>query len=212
MQHTYRLKAKEVNNTKGSTTPIEVPIEGTTIKSLKHGKICHDRVCVRVCLDVPAGFLAWCLGGQCSCGASTWWRQPSYTPWHWHPARCTLWKRWWHQTNLHPEEAVPKIHLQIEKLESGKRRRGGKREREATLTSSMTRNSWLGVSSTSINWMMLGCRTLRSTATSFSIRCSCWHTDTVPVLMLTATPSHHVAQGKYVLITFRCRKHNSSSL
>lgn len=49
-------------------------------------------------------------------------------------------------------------------------RRG--RWRGGTLTSSMTKNSWLGVSSTSINWMMLGCRTLRNTATSFSIRCS----------------------------------------
>lgn len=54
-----------------------------------------------------------------------------------------------------------------------KRKRGG-----STLTSSMTRNSWVGVSSTSINWMMLGCRTLRSTATSFSIRCSCSHKNT----------------------------------
>lgn len=56
-----------------------------------------------------------------------------------------------------------------QEVETGNRRR---KWRGGTLTSSITKNSWLGVSSTSINWMMLGCRTLRNTATSFSIRCS----------------------------------------
>lgn len=61
--------------------------------------------------------------------------------------------------------------------EEAERNRRRRRRRRGTLTSSMTRNSWLGVSSTSISWMMLGCRTRRSTATSFSIRCSCSHTQ-----------------------------------
>ncbi len=41
-----------------------------------------------------------------------------------------------------------------------------------TLTSSITRYSSEEVSTSSINMMMLGCFTFRSTATSFSMRCS----------------------------------------
>lgn len=41
-----------------------------------------------------------------------------------------------------------------------------------TFTSSITRYSSEGVSTSSINMMMLGCFTFRSTATSFSMRCS----------------------------------------
>lgn len=158
-----------------------------------------------VCACVPAGSLVWCLGGRCSSCAGIWWLRPGWTPWRWRRARCTLWRRWWRRTDRHPEGGREReknnrsSHASNIFLCSQWRRQKGveRRRGRSTLTSSMTRNSWEGVSSTSINSMMLGCRTLRNTATSFSIRCSCSHTHTATLIMMKHR--HHQVKSNTLL-------------
>lgn len=104
-QYTYRLKAKQVNDNKRFYCTVKQHFVFKIVKNNLMNLIAgiYLCVCVCVCARVPAGSLVWCLGGRCSFGAGTWWLRPGWTPWHWRPARCTLWTRWWRQTGRHPE-------------------------------------------------------------------------------------------------------------